>query len=77
MVVERDEDGYHVASVPELPSCHTQAKTLDELTERMKEAIEAFWKLRGIDQERALNLSVFSSSRSRSIGGLPAAGKAN
>ena len=36
VVVERDEDGYYVASVPELPGCHTQAKTLDELTERMK-----------------------------------------
>ncbi len=41
VVVERDEDGYYVASVPELPGCHTQAKTLDELTERVKEAIEA------------------------------------
>ena len=34
VVVERDEDGYYVASVPELPGCHTQAKTLDELTVR-------------------------------------------
>lgn len=42
VVVERDADGYYVASVPELPGCHTQAKTLDELTERIKEAIEAY-----------------------------------
>lgn len=42
VVVERDEDGYYVASVPELPGCHTQAKTLDQLTKRVKEAIEAY-----------------------------------
>jgi len=40
VVVERDEDGYYVASVPELPGCHTQARSLDKLMERVKEAIE-------------------------------------
>ncbi len=39
VVVERDEDRYYVASVPELPGCHTQAKTLDGLIRRIKEAI--------------------------------------
>ena len=39
VVIERDEDGYYVASVPTLPGCHTQAKSLDELTERVREAI--------------------------------------
>ena len=47
VVVERDEDGYYVASVPELPGCHTQAKTLDELTVRIKEAIEAYLEAEG------------------------------
>jgi predicted RNase H-like HicB family nuclease len=42
VVIERDEDGYYIASVPELPGCHTQAKTLDELTRRIKEAIELY-----------------------------------
>lgn len=40
VVVERDEDGYYVASVPSLPGCHTQARSLDKLMERVKEAIE-------------------------------------
>jgi predicted RNase H-like HicB family nuclease len=40
VVIERDEDGYYVASVPALPGCHTQAKSLDELMVRIKEAIE-------------------------------------
>ena len=39
VVIEKDEDGYFVASVPQLKGCHTQAKSLDELTERIKEAI--------------------------------------
>ena len=39
VVVERDEDGLLVASVPSLPGCHTQARSLDELMERIKEAI--------------------------------------
>jgi predicted RNase H-like HicB family nuclease len=42
MVIEQDEDGIYVASVPELEGCHTQAKTLDELRERIKEAIELY-----------------------------------
>ncbi|GAA6614768.1 type II toxin-antitoxin system HicB family antitoxin [Scytonema sp. NUACC26] len=40
VIVERDADGYLVASVPSLPGCHTQAKSLDELMERIREAIE-------------------------------------
>ena len=38
VVVERDEDGWLVGSVPELPGCYTQAKTMDELLERIAEA---------------------------------------
>jgi predicted RNase H-like HicB family nuclease len=40
VVIEKDEDGYFVASVPELKGCHTQAKSLDVLMKRVKEAIE-------------------------------------
>jgi predicted RNase H-like HicB family nuclease len=40
VVIERDEDGYYVASVPELRGCHTQAKSLDVLMKRVKEAIQ-------------------------------------
>ena len=47
VVVEKDEDGYYVASVPELPGCHTQAKTLDEVMNRIKEAIQAYLEVEG------------------------------
>ena len=40
VVVERDEAGWYVASVPGLPGCHTQARSLDELMIRVREAIE-------------------------------------
>ena len=40
VVIERDEDGYFVATVPALHGCHTQAKSLDVLMKRVKEAIE-------------------------------------
>jgi predicted RNase H-like HicB family nuclease len=39
VVIEKDADGYFVASVPGLRGCHTQAKSLDVLMERVKEAI--------------------------------------
>lgn len=42
VIVERDGEGYYVASVPELPGCHTQARSLDKLIERVREAIELY-----------------------------------
>lgn len=39
-IIEQDEEGYFVATVPELHGCHTQARSLSELMERAKEAIE-------------------------------------
>ena len=40
VVIERDEEGWLVGSVPSLHGCHTQARTMDELIERMEEAIQ-------------------------------------
>ena len=40
VIIERDADGYYVATVPELRGCHTQAKSLDKLMERVREAIQ-------------------------------------
>jgi predicted RNase H-like HicB family nuclease len=42
IIVEQGMDGYLISSVIELPGCHTQAKTYDELMERTKEAIELY-----------------------------------
>lgn len=40
VIIEQDEEGYYIAEVPELKGCHTQAKSLDTLMERIKEAIQ-------------------------------------
>jgi predicted RNase H-like HicB family nuclease len=40
IVIERDQDGLYVGSAPQLPGCHTQGRSIEELMERMREAIE-------------------------------------
>ena len=40
VIFEQDEDGYFVASVPSIPGCYTQGKTLEEAKKRIKEAIK-------------------------------------
>ena len=42
VLIERDEEGWLVSEVVELPGCHTQAKTMDQLLERTREAIQAY-----------------------------------
>ena len=39
VLIERDPDGYYVASVPSLHGCHTQAKSMKVVMERIREAI--------------------------------------
>jgi predicted RNase H-like HicB family nuclease len=51
VVIERDEEGYYVASVPQLPACHTQARSLDEVTERIREAIELCLEVEGAPEQ--------------------------
>jgi predicted RNase H-like HicB family nuclease len=64
VVIERDEEGYYVASVPQLPGCHTQARSLDEVSERIREAIELCLEAEGVPSS-AWSSSAFSASRSR------------
>ena len=47
VVIERDSEGYYIASVPELPGFHTQAKCLDMLMKRIREAIEPCSSVQG------------------------------
>lgn len=42
VVIEQDEDGKYIASVPSLPGCHTQADNLAELERRVQEAIKLY-----------------------------------
>jgi predicted RNase H-like HicB family nuclease len=47
VIIEKDADGFFVATVPELRGCHTQAKSLDVLIKRVKEAIELCLEVEG------------------------------
>ncbi|MBS3076284.1 type II toxin-antitoxin system HicB family antitoxin [Candidatus Pacearchaeota archaeon] len=40
ILIEQDEDGLYVATVPDIQGCHTQGKSVSEVLERIKEAIE-------------------------------------
>ena len=46
VIVEKGHDGYLISEVIELPGCHTQAKTYDELIRRTKEAISLYLEVR-------------------------------
>lgn len=51
VVIERDAEGYYIASVPQLPQCHTQARSLDEVTQRIREAIELCLEVEGTPEQ--------------------------
>ncbi len=57
VIIEKDEDDVYVATVPALRGCHTQAKTLDELMERTKEAIELYLEYQDGDITDAVKLN--------------------
>ncbi|UUX93389.1 type II toxin-antitoxin system HicB family antitoxin [Methanoplanus endosymbiosus] len=40
VIIERDEDGIYIAEVPQLRGCHTQAKDLNTLIDRIREAVK-------------------------------------
>ena len=48
VVVERDAEGFFLATVPNLRGCHMQARSLDQLMERVREAIELYLEVEGL-----------------------------
>src|SRR3989338_1082437 len=44
VIIEKDDEGWYVASVPQIQGCYTQGKTIQEVLERIKEAIEVCLK---------------------------------
>jgi len=39
IVIEKDEEGWFVGQAPALPGCHTRARSIGRLLERMEEAV--------------------------------------
>ncbi|MBI4297456.1 MAG: type II toxin-antitoxin system HicB family antitoxin [Chloroflexi bacterium] len=42
ITLERDEDGFIVASCPALPGCHSQGRTKEEAIANIREAIQGY-----------------------------------
>ena len=40
VIIEKDEEGLYIATAPDIPGCYTQGKTIPQVLERIKEAIE-------------------------------------
>lgn len=51
VIIERDEDGRYVASVPALPGCHTQGKTMQELQRNVRDAIRLCLEVARTDKQ--------------------------
>lgn len=60
VIIERDEDGLYVASVPALPGCYTQAKTIETLQTRIREAISLCLEVAKTDKDYRLQLKRFA-----------------
>ncbi len=65
VVIERDADGYYVASVPALQGCHTQARSLDTLMSRIKEAIALCLEVQNVPSAKLSFVGVQRVSVSR------------
>ncbi len=62
VVIERDEEGWYVAHVPELHGCHTQAKNLETLMKRTREVIQLCLEAEG---RKAVSLELVGIQRVR------------
>ncbi|MBI2676255.1 MAG: type II toxin-antitoxin system HicB family antitoxin [Candidatus Aenigmarchaeota archaeon] len=40
VLIEQDEDGMYIAKVPDIQGCYTQGRTIPEVLERAKEAMQ-------------------------------------
>ena len=56
IVIEKNEDGYYVGSVPVPPGCYTQGKSIDQLLERMEEMIALWLEINSEDVPSPLEL---------------------
>ena len=60
VIIEKDEDGFFVASVPALPGCSTQAKTIEKLIILVKDAIRLCLSMAKDDPEYAKKVELLS-----------------
>ena len=51
VTIEEGEDGYLIGTALELKGCHTQGKTVEELLKNIREAIELYLEVEGVEGE--------------------------
>jgi len=56
VLIVPDEDGIYVANVPDIPGCYTQGRTVEQATERIREAIQVCLEA---DDEEILPMKFF------------------
>jgi predicted RNase H-like HicB family nuclease len=52
VLIEKDDDGIFIGTIPSLKGCYSYGKTLDELKTNLKEAIEAHLEVFGTEEEK-------------------------
>ncbi len=68
VVILEDETGGYIAVVPELPGCHTQGDSLDEVIKNVREAIELYLEtLSEEEKEELLNRRVVGLQRVKAV----------
>lgn len=70
VIIEQDEDGVFVASVPAIPGCHTQGDSYEEVIRNIKEAIELCLEVAKEDKKyyRKIDWSGTEDGKSRFLG---------
>ncbi len=61
-IIEKDEDGYYVASIPSVPGCHSQGSTFEEAIENIKEALDLCLDVANSDPEYKSKITFNRSS---------------
>ncbi|MBN2142715.1 type II toxin-antitoxin system HicB family antitoxin [Candidatus Woesearchaeota archaeon] len=56
VIIEKDEDGVLIGSVPAIKGCYTQGKTMDELLKNVKEAIELCLEEKDIPEQEFVGI---------------------
>jgi len=68
VVILEDESGGYIAIAPELPGCHTQGDSLDEVVRNIREAIELYLETLSEDEKKELlNRRVVGLQRVKTI----------
>jgi len=67
VVILEDESGGYIAVVPELPGCHTQGDSLDEVIRNVREAIGLYLETLSEEKKELFSRRVIGLQRVKAI----------